>query len=435
MSLHRALVLALVSLAACSPSDFDGLTGGRSQPIDSAIDDTLDARVGDEAGLDGSVEELDGSLDAELSDTGVDSALMDAAVDAGPLLDDAGCPLVPTVRPFALRGQPTELATLENPAAISTRRLHASLAIGSQRVWLFGETRTNTARVPLQPSNYPSAALQKSAAPWLPGWSPASAWTLSEASAAPLPFVLLREVPDINAIPSMAPSGLFIDPTAPNKALAYVVKGVWSVPTEVSLAVLSAPYTQATLPNPALFTGAEAFFPSAPIVDATHVQFFACRSANNAVPCKLYRAPIAQLAVRAAYQAAVKQADDSWRWESNLAAATTVIEDGTEGFSLSFNKYLQQYVAVHSAGFSPDITVRTASRLEGPWTTSKIRPPSMSKVWGLTDARELPDLAQSCGRRIIVSHWMPTKLWPADAGPVSGYPELGDTVLTAIDLE
>jgi hypothetical protein len=55
------------------------------------------------------------------------------------------------------------------------------------------------------------------------------------------------------------------------------------------------------------------------------------------------------------------------RWSSSVDDAVPVF-DGLDILSVSWNTYLQRYVAVYSALFSDDVMIRTSPNPEGPWS-------------------------------------------------------------------
>jgi hypothetical protein len=57
----------------------------------------------------------------------------------------------------------------------------------------------------------------------------------------------------------------------------------------------------------------------------------------------------------------------SGRWSVSVNDAVPVFH-GLDILSVSWNSYLQQYVAVYSALFSQDVMMRTSPNPEGPWS-------------------------------------------------------------------
>jgi hypothetical protein len=127
-------------------------------------------------------------------------------------------------------------------------------------------------------------------------------------------------------------------------------------------------------------------------------------SRNQAVA--VARVPVTQYAERSAYR--------FWNgsaWVDDVTQATGVMTDIPGGMSVSYNKYLQQYIAVHSGIFSSRIYIRTAPRPEGPWS----QPIELmtGQASASTDtpynysALEHPELSRDDGRTIIVSYARP----------------------------
>lgn len=127
-------------------------------------------------------------------------------------------------------------------------------------------------------------------------------------------------------------------------------------------------------------------------------------SRNQAVA--VARVPVARYRERTAYR--------FWNgsaWVDDVMQATGVMNDIPGGMSVSYNEYLQRYIAVHSGIFSNTIFIRTAPMPEGPWSQP------MELMTGLAStnadtpynysAVEHPELSREDGRTIVVSYARP----------------------------
>jgi hypothetical protein len=73
--------------------------------------------------------------------------------------------------------------------------------------------------------------------------------------------------------------------------------------------------------------------------------------------------------------------------------------------SVSWNNYLQQYVAVESPPFSQDVTLRTAPQPEGPWSREVTAFVAMQPTSGnVYDARSHAEYDLDGGQTIFVTY-------------------------------
>jgi Domain of unknown function (DUF4185) len=91
-------------------------------------------------------------------------------------------------------------------------------------------------------------------------------------------------------------------------------------------------------------------------------------------------------------------------WSSQLSDAISVIPD-VNIMSVSWNDYLQQYVAIYSAIFSQNVMFRTAPNLEGPWSGEGVLFVAEQPVAGnVYDARQHSEYDMNGGQAIFVSY-------------------------------
>jgi hypothetical protein len=92
------------------------------------------------------------------------------------------------------------------------------------------------------------------------------------------------------------------------------------------------------------------------------------------------------------------------RWSSSVSDAQPVF-DGLDILSVSWNDYLQRYVAVYSAPFSQNVMVRTASLPEGPWSEELRAFTALAPASGNTyDAQAHAEYDTHGGRTIYVTY-------------------------------
>lgn len=115
------------------------------------------------------------------------------------------------------------------------------------------------------------------------------------------------------------------------------------------------------------------------------------------------RAPIAQATTRSAYRFW-----DGSTWNADVSKAAKVVDvPGSPTFS--YNAFLGSYILVHSAAFSNDIVLHTASSAQGPWSGPITIATGLAPASGNFDytGREHPELSSNGGQSIVVSYSRP----------------------------
>jgi hypothetical protein len=91
-------------------------------------------------------------------------------------------------------------------------------------------------------------------------------------------------------------------------------------------------------------------------------------------------------------------------WSSQLSNAVSIIPDANI-LSVSWNDYLQQYVAIYSQLLSNNVMIRTAANPEGPWSGERTAfvamPPASGNVY---DARSHSEYDLNGGQTIFVTY-------------------------------
>ncbi|HTV25506.1 MAG TPA: DUF4185 domain-containing protein [Polyangiaceae bacterium] len=463
MAALRACLAALFAaslLAGCAPSKFDGLTGGR-------------VREQDDPNLAGDAESTAGELDAdrEPSDAepeheaepdapeGMDAGDANAAAppggpsDAGQdarVLDaEAGGALCArNSTTFGAAAMAIELVRLKPPASVATRTAGPSVQLATTRIWTFESLRLSSTiadvRPAARPGNYPSSARDGTSTPWTPS-APTSVWELSEhldAQGLPISHIplLTAEQPNGEFLTLMIAS-LVRDPNQANVALGFVKKASgWQPFSESWLVTVSSGGNMATRGSAPVFQAPDPIFGHTLVRHGDYFKAFACPGtaagtpAESAHPCLVARVPLARLGERAAYEFYARDAAGNGAWTSDVARAVAVVQATEFAVSVSFNDYLQRFLLVYGEPSSNDVALRVAPAPEGPWSERVRVRQAPGRYWPHFNAREQPSLAQNCGKRVIITSWLPLDgMSLPDGGAV--FPTTGDVVLSAIDLE
>ncbi len=91
-------------------------------------------------------------------------------------------------------------------------------------------------------------------------------------------------------------------------------------------------------------------------------------------------------------------------WSSNLSNAVSVF-DGNDILSVSWNGYLQQYVAVYSVTLTQNVVLRTAPNPEGPWSDEIPAFTALAPASGwIYDAHSHAEYDVNGGQTIYVSY-------------------------------
>ncbi len=174
--------------------------------------------------------------------------------------------------------------------------------------------------------------------------------------------------------------------------------------------------TIATRGSQDLFSPPDRLFVPHFVVDE-NVYAWACETVGFLdIGCRMARAPVASADVRAAYSFF-----DGSQWQPDASTATIVIDHVSGGPTISWNPYLGRYLAVTSAVLSSDLLLRTADRIEGPWSepvvieagTEGYLAPTTTDAYDYIVV-EHPELASPDGRSIVISYSRPTAPFRGD---------------------
>jgi hypothetical protein len=148
---------------------------------------------------------------------------------------------------------------------------------------------------------------------------------------------------------------------------------------------------------PEIFTVPEPQFHHAAVNDTGVMHLFACSPSTSR--CRVARAPLERMTERAAYE--------FWTgagWSPDAGRAVEEVPGTTTGFSITYNSYLERFVALESKPFSGRIVLRTAQGPEGPWSEDLFVHDAGAPIHATTQHVEL---AAEAGRRFFFSYYMP----------------------------
>jgi hypothetical protein len=142
------------------------------------------------------------------------------------------------------------------------------------------------------------------------------------------------------------------------------------------------------------------------------------------------RAPVLDAARRASYRA---WSADQQAWVPDLQKRTAVLSRAN-ALSVSYNRFLNAFLAVFSAQSGDAIELQLAPRPEGPFSTFariETEPSPFSDLptfYGMQHAA----LSSACDRRIVLSYTLPSERLPTILGPITSN---GETRLLEVELE
>ena len=183
----------------------------------------------------------------------------------------------------------------------------------------------------------------------------------------------------------------------------------------IGTARIAAAATQAKRNPTDLFAPPERLYMPTSIVDG-NLLAFACESVGFLnIGCRMARAPLAGADDRAQYKFY-----DGATWQADSSKAAVVL-DKIANMTVSFNPYLQRYLAVSGGVLSSTISLRTAEHVEGPWSQPVEIPADGKAILPPIDASaynyiivEHPELRATDGRSIVISYSRPTTPFAGD---------------------
>lgn len=151
-----------------------------------------------------------------------------------------------------------------------------------------------------------------------------------------------------------------------------------------------------------LFTVNEPSFGSAALAVGDTLYAYGCSSSDFALPCKLGRVALENVDDRSAWTFYA----GNGTWSSQLGDAVEVFT-GNSIMNVSWNDYLQQYVAVYNSPLSVNVKMRTAPDPEGPWSREVAAFTALAPVNGgspVSDALAHPEYNLNGGQTMFVSY-------------------------------
>ena len=132
--------------------------------------------------------------------------------------------------------------------------------------------------------------------------------------------------------------------------------------------------------------------------------------------CKVARAPLASLTDASAWRYW-----DGDGWSTDAASAAFVLPGPSGDVSVSWNRFLGQYLATYNLALSNRIEIRTAPSPTGPWSAPTTLFTGRDVPAGTFDyaGMEHPDLVRQQGRVITVTYYHPLGAWQGEIRRVS----------------
>lgn len=213
------------------------------------------------------------------------------------------------------------------------------------------------------------------------------------------------------------PSSIVVDPVANRALIFYMV--VNSMPGDFnfqgvgsSVAIWDSLQDMPQRPsfNPAvvpdhpdlMFNQNEPNFGSAALISGGMLYIYGCGIPTNSTDkgCRLGRVNPANVQDRSAWTFYTGNGN----WSSQLSDAVSAF-NGNDILSVSWNSYLQRYVAIYNSGLSQNVMLRTASNPEGPWSDESLAftalPPAQGFIY---DAHSHPEYDGNGGQIIYVTY-------------------------------
>ena len=321
------------------------------------------------------------------------AAAPDASVDAG-------------TRPLAV-DHVEDLGAFSAPPTVVGRDGTTSALLGDRIAWTFGDTFLTKAT----PDD--GTSVRSSTAGWS---SPDAALALDEpVDDGGLPFQLVpytaAETAQNQSDPTngvaLWPSGSFAT-SAANAVIVFEhvnrTSGGFAADA-IGTAELAPGGATATRDPAFLFQSPEPLFGNGGVAtDGTFAYFFDCESTS----CKVARAPLANATTRSAFEFW-----DGSAYQPDVTRAAAFIDGASYALSITWNPWLGRWLAVYGKPLSNDVALRTADRLEGPWTDPELVIPGTTPGFVLGDAgtnylaREHAELRSSDGKTLVISYSHP----------------------------
>lgn len=166
-----------------------------------------------------------------------------------------------------------------------------------------------------------------------------------------------------------------------------------------------------------LFGQNDPSFGSSALVIGDTLYAYGCSSSDFAVPCVLGRVDLASVLDLSAWTFYA----GNGTWSSQISGATFVFA-GNFIMDVSWNSFLQRYVAVYSSPLSANVMMRTAPVPEGPWSREVQAITALSPVPGgnpIDDAQAHLEYNVNGGQTMFVTYSRSTGTFTSEARLVS----------------
>ncbi len=262
-----------------------------------------------------------------------------------------------------------DMGPLSMPAHVLGRDGGASALVGGRVLWTFGDTF-------ISPVTSDGSSIRSSTAAWGTVADPLNLSEPLDASGAPGEFIpFTADEAAANTADALNGWAVWPGPVVGGSDSQAVlvfdlirrIKGTGFESHGVGIARVNTGESVATRDAGLLFAPPDPLFGSGGVVrDGEFAYLYSCAIVSFLnMGCKLARAAEGMADQRAAYTFY-----DGTDWVADITKAKVVIEHAAAGMTVSWNSWLNQYVAVHSELLGNRIQLRTAPRPEGPWSAS-----------------------------------------------------------------
>ena len=320
-----------------------------------------------------------------------------------------------------------DLGIIESEPAILGRDGGYSVRFQSHSIWIYGDTviRQNDHSDPLLLSNSCSRTMDRNAGDGLTGFKPCR--DTNEVPGELFPFTaeelaFNREHQSLTCPSEPCGSrwalwpGAAVSDSAANRLVLFFKKvlvkpeilnfetkghamAVWRKLDEPPERIQN--YPQSRWPG-LMFGETEPAFGSAAVVVQSIVYVFGCNLEGFSKPCRLARVPLADITDRRAWEFY----GTSQKWQKDIDSCQVVL-NGNDMMSVSYNHYLERYLAAYSQPMSTGVMLRTAKNIEGPWSQPykafAAKEPENTIGW-IYDAMEHPEYAEKNGKVIYITY-------------------------------
>jgi Domain of unknown function (DUF4185) len=411
-----AYPLLMLASTACNPAAFDELLTKETAPADAGAREAAALADGGkpfDASLPGVMDAgRDAARDAALranADTTVDTAVpvpdAEGGVPKQPDLCGQLRPATPAESGIDPDGGVVFLGALAQSSQVQPRAVTDVSLLGDRYWWLFGAAYKLDSLLLANTDSISTAPLDRpyELAETLPGAGvPASFLPASVADRAQLSMYEQLQHMTGNVISTGVNDGLvFYSPGA----LSGDANGLALRPLGTRVASVHVDNNQDAQVTPVseLLFGANAPSFRFGLRAEGYIYLYGCpkRSSDSHFECLLARAPVNEATKAASYKFRT-----TGGWSNDLNAASTVLSDTRDEISVSYNPYLQRYLAAHLVWIQAKLRLQTAPRPEGPWETFAdipLPPPEGGQISHFAGV-EHPELSARCGRQLSLTY-------------------------------